>query len=189
MKNYINFLKEDYFYNDDSEFDEEEYSLDLDTIELDGIYYHGTSLDKDDDFFQDFELGHSDWEAVWFSDNENIAEDFGDNWGNDDNVVIIYLVEIKSNDIVNISLDTFEEIKDFYGYEDLRESIPILAQEYDGWKTLGSIGSNIYDDIAIFNTKCIRIKQAKIQINDEWSEYMSLSEIEEKFNKWKDEEL
>jgi len=123
---------------------------------------------------------------LWFSDDEDIANDFADNFYDDmDNIKIIYNVEINSSDIADISYELSKEIVDFYGYDDFRECIPMLQEKgFDGWFTTGSIGSKIYDDIAIFDEDVFFIKECKMFIDGEWTDYITLNEAEKTYNIW-----
>lgn len=147
---------------------------------LNGTYYHGTSVGSNDDLFSEFNPGHSDWDAVWFASDENISEEFAENSYRDDNEIkAVYEVSLKCNAIADIDYVQAEEIKNQWGLYDFRESIPILKQKgFNGWKTTGSIGYNVYDDIAIFNLNCAKIIGVKLFIDDNWTDYMPLSEAQ-----------
>ncbi len=150
-------------------------------LKLNGTYYHGTSIGSEDDLFSEFNPGHSDWDAVWFASDENISEEFAENSYRDDNEIkAVYEVNLKCNAIADIDYIQAEEIKNQWGLYDFRESIPILKQKgFNGWKTTGSIGYNVYDDIALFNLSCAKIVGVKLFIDDNWTDYMSLSEAQD----------
>ena len=148
---------------------------------LNGTYYHGTSIGQDDDLFSEFKIGHSDWDAVWFSSDEYISEQFAEDSYRDDNEIkAIYEVNLNCNSIADIGYEQSQEIVQQWGLYDFRESISTLKQKgFNGWKTTGSIGHNIYDDIALFNMYCVKIVGVKLLINDEWTDYMSLSQAQD----------
>lgn len=183
MKN-LKYLKiyEDYIQDN-------EYNIEIPKTEIDGIFYHGTNL-VDGNFIDELNFGYSDYNALWFTKDEHIADQFADNsYFNDDYDAIktLYEVEIESNNIADISYELYKEIIEFYGLFDLRESIPILKQEgFDGWVTLGSIGQNIYDDYAIFNEDIINIKKCKLFIDNKWTDYMSLENAEKMYKEYYD---
>lgn len=148
---------------------------------LDGEYYHGTSIGENDDLFHEFNIGHSDWDAVWFSSDEYIAEEFSENSYRDDNEIkVVYQVNLKCNSIADIDYNQAIEIKNQWGLYDFRESIPTLKQKgFNGWKTTGSIGHSVYDDIALFNLNCVKIIGVKLLIDDNWTDYMPLSKAQD----------
>jgi len=150
-------------------------------LKLNGTYYHGTSIGSEDDLFSEFNPGHSDWDAVWFASDENISEEFAENSYRDDNEIkAVYEVNLKCNAIADIDYTQAEEIKNQWGLYDFRESIPMLKQKgFNGWKTTGSIGYNVYDDIALFNLGCAKIVGVKLFIDDNWTDYMPLSEAQD----------
>ena len=61
-----------------------------------------------------------------------------------------------------------------------RRTIPLTEARLvpvNGWKTIGSIGNDVYDDYALFRTDNIHVISAKIKIDGDWSDYMSLYSI------------
>ena len=131
------------------------------------------------------ELGYSDFEAIWFSSNEDVSEEFAENRkSSDDNEIIaMFKVHLKSSDIASIDYELSQEINDFYGYYDFRESIDMLVSEgFEGWKTIGSIGYTQYDDYAVFDEDIIEEKAIKFYINDEWTEYIPINQAQDFLN-------
>jgi len=148
---------------------------------INGIYYHGTVV-KDKEVFRSFSFGYSDWDTIWFTDNEKVAEEFSDNAFRDEEneYMIIYKVQLKEKDIANIDYSLFRRIEDEEGMDDMREYIPTLIRRgYSGWKTLGAVNSIQYDDIALFDLDNVKILSAKIKFKGNWTDYMELSEIQE----------
>lgn len=183
---YIKLFEE---YNDNNDYyneDDEEYGVDVPKTSIDGTYYHGTTL-RDGEFINRLEVEYSDHEALWFSWEDDVSDEFADNYYNEgENIKIIFEVYLKSDNIADLPYELTQEINDFYGYEDFRESIPMLHDEkgFDGWKTMGSIGSRIYDDIAIFDESLVEIKSCKLFIGGDWTDYMPLDEAEELYTEW-----
>lgn len=172
-------------YNDNNEYYDDEDVIDVPKTTIDGTYYHGTTL-NDGDFINSLRADIGDYEAIWFAWEEDVADEFASNhYTIDENMKIMFEVELKSDNIASMSEDLFEEIMDFYGYFDPRESIEILQQQgFDGWKTTGSLVGRVYDDIAIFNDSLVDINLCKLFIDDEWTEYMPLGEAEDIYNEW-----
>jgi hypothetical protein len=58
----------------------------------------------------------------------------------------------------------------------LFESVNYIPKiRINGWKTSGSIGRTLYNDFALFYENLITIKEIKLFINNDWTEYMPLS--------------
>lgn len=155
-------------------------------IKLNGTYYHGTSIQEDDNLFNEFNPQYSDWEATWFSNDESIAIDFADSAHREENEIqAIYKVTLKCAPIADINYEQSTEMMKLWALSDFRESIPILVGKgFRGWKTPGSIGSTLYDDIAIFSPHCIDVIQGvKLFIDGDWTEYMSLNDAQQIINK------
>lgn len=153
-------------------------------IKLNGIYYHGTAVQAEDDLFSEFNPGYSDWDATWFSSDENIAEEFADTAGRDDSeTTAIYRVKLQCAPVADIDYEQTKRMIEDWELNDFREVVSILTQKgFRGWKTTGSIGSLLYDDIAIFNTNCVHIQDIKLFLNGQWTEYMSLDQAQEFVN-------
>jgi hypothetical protein len=170
------------------EYTQEDYDvkIDIPKTSIHGTYYHGTVL-TDGDFISNLSTGYGDFDAIWFSSDENIANDFADNYYNKPNneAKIIFEVEINSDDIADIDYDLSQEIMEYYGYFDFRESIDMLKQKgFDGWKTIGGIDIKKYDDIAIFDNYFFELKKAKLFINNKWTEYMDIYDIKKIYTDW-----
>lgn len=159
---------------------------DVPTIELNDIYYHGTTI-VNCEFFNELEYGYSDWEALWFCDEEYIAEEFAEDRAHNiqDNIEVVFKVEIDSDKIASINPHIADEMMEFYGIEDFRDIIDILIEKgFEGWKVVGSIGENMYEDVAIFdhsNYKTIKELSMKFKNDDEWTEYISISKTKDYF--------
>lgn len=124
---------------------------------INGIFYHGTSLPVDDGPFSEFKFS-GDWEGIWFSDEKDISIKFGERWISEDRSLFIYEVKIKTARIANISFNLWEELKEYYCMEDMRELIPILRNlGFKGWQTIGSIDYSPYNDYCIFYTDIPKI--------------------------------
>lgn len=129
---------------------------------INGTFYHGTSIELHETPFNNFIL-NGDWDGVWFADNENIAQQFGEQFGLEDRSLVIYSVNIKCSRIAVIDLPLFLKLKESYDIEDFRELIPILKEKgFNGWKTIGSIDYLTYDDYCIFNPSLPTIIETKI---------------------------
>lgn len=168
------------FDDEDIEIIDKHYrTSDIVNTEIDGIYYHGTTMDEG--FFDTLDPDYSDWGAIWFTDDSNIADEFSDNSGDENRVM--FKVRLKSENIADLSmLDTANEYMETQGVKDLRETIPHLVEEgFDGWITTGSIGSHIYDDIAIFNEDCIEYLGISFYEDGDWSDFIDIEEAEEKY--------
>jgi hypothetical protein len=152
-------------------------------IKINGIYYHGSSIQDESDLIYSFSLGHSEWDATWVSSYENISEKFSYEVCDSDDIKVIYKVKVKSNTIANIDYQTGQEIIDKWELYDFRESIERLKEKgFRGWLTTGSIGSHMYDDIALFYPdEQIEILECKLGMDvdsDIWTEYMSLDKAQ-----------
>lgn len=152
-------------------------------IPISGAFYHGSHLDEDLNVIKEFEFGYSDYDAIWFTDDEYIAEKFCDyNMGTGyNNIKCVYKITIEpTKNIADINRDIYEEILDFYGFYDLRESIETLKQlGYDGWRTSGSIDGHAYVDYAVFDLNLIYIQEVKFLIDDIWTDYIKIELADE----------
>lgn len=149
-----------------------------------GDFYHGSVI-RDGEFFSDLKIGHSDWEAIWFSSDEKVSDMFCDNWFDEEKgeIKIIFKCEIKLSTIADIDFNCFEEILEKWAIRDLREAIPTLKRMgYKGWKTIGSIGGDVYDDYAVFDDDYFKVIECKLYINGSWTDYMPLYEAEDIVN-------
>lgn len=153
-------------------------------IKLNGFFYHGTAIQSGDDLFSEFNPGYSDWDATWFSDEENIAEEFADSSNRSESeTTAIYRVKLQCAPVADIDYEQTQRMIEDWGLSDFREVIPILIRKgFRGWKTTGSIGYTRYDDFAIFSTHCINVQDVKLLIKGNWTEYMSLDNAQEVLN-------
>lgn len=154
---------------------------------INGIYYHGFSISKDGEteLFDCFNFGFSDWEAIWVTEDETIAEEFS-SWKSDedDDIRVVYEVNVKSSGIADIDYETSQEISDYWGISDFRESINILKDKgYNGWCLPGSIDGHMYDDIALFYPNDqTKISRVKLFINDDWTDYMDMYQAQQQID-------
>lgn len=170
---------------EEDEEDYEEYKPEIESISYHGLAYHGTniSLDEEDDesLFSEFNSNYSDWSAVWFGNDENVAQKFSDWHERENSIKVVYEVQIDTDKLAYINQDIHSELNDFYGCEDLRECIEHLENlGYDGWQTMGSIDMIKYDDYAIFDLSIVKMLGISIQLSeDEWSDYISIDKAGE----------
>ena len=170
-----------YFENPDNIIDA------IETTSLNGVFYHGSKTDEGE-IFNDFDPSvFGDWGATWFTSMEEIAEEFTE-WHADDanEKTVVYRVRIKSDNIAD--LEDYDYAKDIMNaYEefgmvdssDFREMIPILENRFDGWITVGGLGSRKYDDVAMFNMDKVEILDVKVkEKGGEWSEYHPIDDFE-----------
>jgi hypothetical protein len=175
MKFFESFEEDD----DDYEFEEEKFDDDnIEKIKIDGIYYHGTTYDKKEGKFTSFDTGYSDFNATWFCDDEHIAEMFSDNKSDyfGKTIQIVYKVQINSEHIANVNWwSVAKELMEFLSTKDFRECYGYIQDlGYDGCLTSGSIGSEMYDDLAIFDLYCVKILSYKTFKNGKWSKYVAI---------------
>lgn len=169
-----------------------EAAIKIPRIKLSGNFYHGTVLVNDDNLFYRFDSKNSDWNAIWFADDEYIAEEYSD-WkgGYGDGfseIRVVYRVGVNIRSIADISYELSQEIKFEWELEDFREAIDILREKgFKGWQVPGSLGHNIYNDIAIFYPDEIKIQDVKLYLNDEWTDYMSIDEAQTKIDEIREE--
>jgi len=134
-------------------------SIDMPITSVSGTFYHGTSFDKDEEPFDSFSIDMSDYPAVWVTDDEEIAKEFA---SNREGIPVLYTINFNSNKMAQIDYSLFEDLKDYLGFFDLRESIEWLRNlGFEGWVTQGSVGTDLYNDIAIFYEDMIEIKSIK----------------------------
>ena len=153
-------------------------------IPISGTFYHGSYINDEHglSIIKEFEFGYSDYNAIWITDDENIAKLFTKyNSTSNNDIQCVYKIKVKpTKKIAYIDMNIYKEILDYYGFYDLREFIEILTQSgYDGWKTLGSIDGHQYDDYAIFNLNLIYIEEVKFLINNTWTDYVKIELADE----------
>jgi len=159
------------------EWDYDEDKMIYHTVSIDGEFYHGTMEDRGE--IPNLQTGYYDWDALWFSTEPDVADQFSDYRGGE-GVHVMWVANIKSDKIVYLNEQDFNDIKEHYGYEDLREAIHMFEQQgFDGWQTLGSIDWTQYDDFAIWNEDIIDYIGVRLKINGEWTDVMSKDDAEE----------
>ena len=159
--------------------------LSIPKTKLNGVFYHGSILLEDDDLFDEFDLGYSDWDAIWLADNETVAEEFSD-WrgGYDNEIKLVFRVKINVNSIADVSYELSERINEIWGLSDFREAIPLLKQRgFNGWVATGWLDRIQYNDIAIFNPSSINIQDVKLFLDDNWSDFMNMNDAQELIEK------
>lgn len=152
---------------------------------IDDEFYHGTSIAADDDLFEP-SIGYSDYDALWVTDELEIAHEFAENsnWGDESIIYATFKTEIRSTKIANLEFDLVKNLMDYYGYEDPRELIPILDQSgFDGWLTSGSVGRHVYNDIAIFNSSLLNFNEVQLLVDGDWTDWMSFGEAQDMIDK------
>jgi hypothetical protein len=157
--------------------------LTIPRIKINGIYYHGSSIRDDSDLIYGFRIGYSDWDTTWVSSDENISEEFSYESCGSEDIKVIYRVKVKSNAIADIDYQTSQKIIKNWELYDFRECIDGLKEKgFRGWLTPGSIGSHMYDDIALFypdeQTEILECKLGLIVDSEDWTEYMSLDKAQ-----------
>ncbi len=147
---------------------------------MSGVFYHGSFAERGEGIFHEFEFGYSDYDAIWFTTDENIAKSFSNSKSYDENVKTIYRMNLKIDKIADINYEQSQRILDEWELYDFRESIDILKEKgFNGWKTPGSIEYDRYDDYAIFYKDLIPKStdmEIKMMLDGNWTEYMSLVE-------------
>lgn len=155
----------------------------INTITLNGIFYHGSSIQNDKydgyNLIDELSTGYSDFEAIWITDKEDIANDFSEEaTRSDDDIRCVYKLKLNNvKNIADIPYQMSKKIINEYELFDFRESIDILKDAgYNGWKTIGSIGKKTYEDFAIFYENLIYIIEVKFYINDNWTDYFNIED-------------
>ena len=143
---------------------------DFNTVSLEGYYYHGTSIE--DKLFKP-EIGYSDYDAIWVTDELMVAQDFSDYhyWGGEDYKQVVLKTYFKSDNIIEIPYGTYKDLLEYYGVEDLRDTIEYLNHDYDGWVTKGSLDKMLYNDIAVFDDDLLDFTEVSYFKNNEWSKF------------------
>ena len=167
-----------------------EYNLDIPSESITGKdFYHGTLLYKDWDYelIRNFSpQDYSDWDASWITDKEHIAETYAMRWGiEDENVPVVYKLKVNLSNVAIIDKDMVEELDYTFDLgEDLHEYITALKEiGFDGWRTLGSIGEAVYDDIAVFWTDNVEIYQAKLYLKGRWTNFYDIDRLRKEIQK------
>lgn len=163
--------------------------LKIPKIKLNGTFYHGSFVGENDDLFDELRVDYSDYGAIWVADEETVAEEFSE-WHSSDkkDIRFVFSIKIKTNKIAEISYNLYQDLLYEWGFSDLRDSIPILKKMgYNGWSTSGSLGYTSYNDIAIFNADLINIESVKLLLNNNWTDYMSISDAQDLIDKHRGE--
>lgn len=146
-------------------------------VSVKGPFYHGSCLDPEEGPFEAIIRSMSEFDAVWVSDEEWASEMFANEECTDGGYKVVYKIDTDLENAAPLTKETADAITEFFGEPDLRETIPYLERAgYDGWTTLGSMGRDLYTDIAIFR-EGLDISLMKIFIDGEWTEYFPPSEF------------
>jgi hypothetical protein len=149
------------------------------------IVYAGSSWNIDKKrYHTKLNSGNYGWNAIWVTDDEFIAEKFAEEKKNKKRTEIpivfkgkitrdLKLFEIEEDSFKISYYDGFEgkqevekvdykQYMGFCGIEDPRDLIDkVDRMEYDGTLVSGSIGTESYEDIALFRSKDVRFTQFK----------------------------
>jgi len=151
------------------------------STEFSGICYHG-GIRNNESLQENISDDYSEWEAIWVTEDENVARDFALQYGVAANEIgVIYKLNVQLNKAAIFSHNDYawEEFKKYNQCRDPRECIPYLKQAgYDGWITTGGFNTYLYQDIAVFGGR-IDIIEAKILKDGVWTEYKDVSEFTE----------
>jgi len=152
-------------------------------IKYKGMCFHGTTMDLDSGVFTNLQED----DALWVTSDEYMAEEFAFLFKGSNALHAVFEIYIDLQNAAELikspKLDSFLHI---HACLDVRDCIPIFkTMGFDGWYTLGSLGTLVYDDIAIFGGS-YQVKAVKYydEAIDDWTEYMSISKFLEI---WKDE--
>lgn len=149
---------------------------------FEGSCYHGSSFELGEWPFAELSDEWSDWEAVWVTPDEGAAREFALNRSGPGRVPVVFKVEVALENMADIGLSG--ELRDWMeesGCEDVRECIPELHRlGYDGWRTTGSIGRMLYEDIAVFSGRA-EVSSASVLVDGAWSEYLPVEEVYERY--------
>jgi len=162
-------------------------------IPYQGVCYHGSTYRPEVGVFDNLSADYSEWNAIWVCPEENIAETFASDWHGDDGTPVVFKVNVNLKSAANMrpfDKENWDALMDVFGYNDIRQLIPHLMDNgCDGWLSVGSIGQELYFDIAIFSRN-VNVQEAKVKINGVWTPYMSLNDLSEKLkSEEKEDEL
>ena len=153
------------------------------------VCYHGTDVQPGEALFDELNMNYSDHEAIWVTDEEDIAEEYSRRnlnsyrpEANAGHVQVVFKVNVAMQNAAQInSLEEWKEFTLNYSLDmNLLENIPFLrSMGYDGWITLGGMGSRGYKDIAIFNPSAVNILEVKVMTSTGWTAYMPVREAQE----------
>jgi hypothetical protein len=147
--------------------------------EISGIFYHGSIIQELDDLIKEFNPKvYGEYDATWITEDETMADEYSKYKQFNNELRCVYKVEIKNPlNVLVINSTTANDIMEYFSESDLRITIKYIHNlGYDGWSTTGSLNYQIYEDIAIFNSKNLYIDSVKLIINDDETDFMSLDE-------------
>jgi len=152
------------------------------SVSIQGPFFHGTCVSPEDGPFEELYRGINEFEAIWVSQEEWVSEMFANDKCDNRGYKVVYKVEASVDRAVPLSEPLVNELLGMFDVDDPRDLIPHLEQAgYDGWTAMGSVGANLYTDIAIFKND-LGISAMKIFINGDWTEYFSPSDFNERLD-------
>lgn len=173
--------------------------LDIQEFKSDDVFFHGTSWNlEENDYFTHLDPSYSDYDVIWLTDKENVAERFS-KWHSDDkSILIVFIVKLKELlmlfDYEEDKLEAYgqiysakeflDEILDSDDARDLYNHIrEIKFPKYDGMFASGGISGDYYMDYAIFSTEKLSVTDFKYYDNNKktWSNYFPISMVDDEF--------
>lgn len=175
------------FKNVDVE-DEHCNSVEIESTSISGNdFYHGSVINESFDYklIEYLDPQYSDFEASWITDDEYIAQQFSLEWYGEQELPVVYKLDVSLNNVAKINMDKYDELVDYYYRgDDLREYIPLLKDMgFDGWETKGSIGMDQYTDIAVFYSEDVEIYECSLYLNNRWTDYYNIDKVQQEINK------
>lgn len=158
--------------------------LHFESSQYSGIVYHGNSISLNYEKAIDiFKNQFQDFGAVWMTKNEDFAEEFSQKFYNeesDDALRVVFKCRLTLMNYVDIDYETYQDILNSSNSDSLKDYIPALKYlGYDGWITQGDLNGDPYDDIAVFEpNKSIEIISAKAYLDNGWSDWISMDNLE-----------
>lgn len=158
--------------------------LQFESSQYSGIVYHGNSISVNyETAIDSFKSQFEDFGAVWMTKNEDFAEEFAQKFykkDSDKSLRVVFKCRLTLDNFVDIDYSTYQDILNSANSDNLKDYIPALKYlGYDGWMTEGDLNEDPYDDIAVFNPdKSIEILSAKAYLENGWSDWISLENLE-----------
>lgn len=158
--------------------------LEFESSQWSGIAYHGNTISVNyDTAIQTIGSQFEDFDAVWFSKDISFAEEFANKFykkNSEDSIRVIFKSRVTLNNYADIDYDAYQQIINISNSDSLHDYIPHLKKlGYDGWMTEGDVNNNPYDDITVFNpNESVELLEAKVFIDDSWSSWISIDQLE-----------
>lgn len=166
--------------------------------------YHGTRWErplmgtsKDDiesaTHFDDLDPLQSDFNAVFFSDNIDVAKTFAEirSFDEENDMQVIIESEVSLKNILAIKFEMDKDIEFQGGQYTIPHDRPAL---YSAMKTAGYDGFVMTDDysyhgtpgndVAVFDTESFEAKRVMMKINDSWTPWMDIDQARKVFSRW-----